>query len=182
MNYLTNKYGSNHIKNFITAEAIYDQEWGEPNTVLDYSITSTDITSQFVSKGEIDSNYITFHFLFNSIFLTDYTWRFRTDSDGASPISWKILGSNGDDDWFEIDSVENQYQYLQIKGSEHTFHCKTPSLCKHVKIQLTAATYNGKYRLHISRIEFFGEIEKLSSIECKKSIFINFSLFITIFI
>ena len=156
------KKGRGNVYRYITAEGVGVDSWGPASTVLDYSIKGTDITDQWVSKGEEANANIVFTFSI-PIYLTNYTMRTRTDNNRHESYqrNWVVEGSNNKSNWFIIDTKANN-QKFQENGDVATFMCDSPTkYVEYVRIRLTAATHEEYSRsywyLHISRVEFFGK-------------------------
>ena len=149
VNYFTKKRIK--ISKYFTAEGSNHNDWGEPSTTLDYSITETDTKSQWASAfNEANITYTSKC----PIYLTHYRLRTRTDSISDNfPVSWKVEGVSGDDSLHLIDTKTDRTE-LNKTGGNATFECDNPMSFNKFKITLTKSS--NCQHFHLSRIEFFG--------------------------
>ena len=174
VNYFTIKSKGN-ISKYIIAEGEMYSNFGPPSTTIDYSITGTDRSDQWVSPQPIESANIVYTFKY-PLFLTHYTMKTRTDVDGSFQTDWLVECSNDKKKWTRIDTKNNINDFAKV-GDYFTYQCDKPSIyAKYVRFNLTSVTYRGCYHFHISRMEFFGrmltnDIYQSYSIKPKFSIF-----------
>ena len=107
------------VFSFFKAEGEKFSGWGEASTVINYSITCTNPSCQWVSPNDPLKSYIVFTFEC-PIYLTHYTLRTRTNYDTSTPTSWTVECSHDDENSFLVDTKENRTELLEGYGASHT--------------------------------------------------------------
>ena len=151
-------YKRTNVFSFFKAEGTkYTSGWADASSVIDYSITCTVESCNWVSSNE--QSYIVFTFEC-PIYLTHYTLRTRTDYNESFPVSWTVECSYDDDSkWFTVDTKTNREE-LKGQGAYHTFQCdKTFMYAKKIRIWCKGTTNTNYYAFHLSRVEFFGKMD-----------------------
>ena len=83
--------------------------------------------------------------------------------NNSHPKTWRILGSNNKNEWYELDNQTNN-SVLNGPSIYHNFECKmTHKQYRYIRYQQTDSWYNHpnsswKYKILLSRIELFGDI------------------------
>ena len=139
---------------FFTAQGSNHNGWGIPSTVLDYSLENQNDTEQWASAKN-DAKII-----FTAkcpIYLTHYRLRTRTIGIPHNlPLSWRVEGQTGAGSWSLIDTKTDRPELSSVGGNA-TFKCDTPLSTKVIKMTATKTTNNSYF--HLSRVEFFGEMD-----------------------
>ena len=153
-----NKKGRGVVNKYISVSGKNDPEWGNSSVVLDYYLEDGLQKNNYVSPGDAASAYLLFRFKRSSVILRAYTLRTRTfREDEAHAKSWIVEGSI-DGNHFEIIDTVNNTELLQGNGNYSTFSCDKEIVSKYIRITLTEKTYYSLYRLHLTRVDFFGEM------------------------
>ena len=154
--YLFNRYING------TTDSQHD-EWGGPNTLINYSIKNMEKKDQYVSIYEVEYPNITFHFKY-PVYITNYTLRTRTISpDEHYPTDWELSISPDGKKYTLLDKRESISDLIGT-GNSILLECQTPSKGNHVKLMMTekstkSPTKNDQgWWFHLSRVEFFGRI------------------------
>ena len=148
-----NYFTKNRVKisKYFTAEGSNFSGWGNPSTTLDYSITSTKSSDQWVSASGDPKIVFTTKC---PIYLTHYRLRTRTDNTADTfPVSWKVEGQSNNGTWSLIDTKTDRTELCAI-GANATFECDTPMSINKIKISVSKTSLHQHF--HLSRIEFFG--------------------------
>ena len=167
-----NKKRRGLVNKYISVYGENDPAWGSASVVIDYFLNESDRKSNFVSIGSKTNAYILFEFKLSPILLRSYTFRTRTiGTDEAHAKSWIAEGSVDGKEYEQLDNVTNTTE-LQKNWNFHTFYCKKEMIVKYLRFNLTEKTFYDKYRFHLTRVDFFGEMYGFSkcTIKCKKSL------------
>ena len=164
-------YKRTDVFSFFKAEGEkYTYAWADASSVINYSITCTNVSCQWVTPSDQSKSYIVFTFEC-PIYLTHYTLRTRTDAPGNTPVTWTVECSHDDDStWFVVDTKENREE-LKEQGAYHTFKCDEAFMyAKKIRIWCKGTTTPSGYHFHLSRAEFFG---KMDVSQCKLPFSVN---------
>lgn len=143
-----------NFNDFIQAYAETNPGWATPDTLLNYSTRS-----QWVSPNSNALSHVIFHFSC-PICLSHYTLRTRTDfgAENSFPVSWNVQTSLDNNTYTIVDTRTDREELKKIYDS-YTYG--VDSNCNYtnfIKINLTKTTTTGRYHFHISRVDFFGEM------------------------
>ena len=152
INYFRNR---TNVFSFFSAEGEKLSAYGEPSTVINYSITCTYIKCQWASPENFENTYIVFSFKC-PIYLTHYTLKTRTDNQYNLPVSWTVECSNDGQSWFLVDTKEGRDE-LTKKSAYHTYKCDR-SIMFAKKIRIWCKKTTGYRYFHLSKAEFFGKM------------------------
>ena len=136
-----------------------NEQWGDASTIINYSITSNDLLYQYASPNAADDAYVEFDFSC-PICLTHYTLRTRTSSPAERfPVSWKVFYLSNNDVLTNLDEKNDR---TELKGTGKYFTYGVDNICTYtrkIKIQMTKNDPESSYFFHLSRVEFFGEMD-----------------------
>ena len=158
INYITRKHKINLDKYIKTSNSSYqkdDVNWGDSNTLLDFSTTLTP-ESCFCSKNEPFSN-VTFYFLKHQIYVKSYTITSRPWENVDMLKSWNIYGSNDMKEWTFIDS-QGPTDDLLISQTRKTYYISTPGKFRFIRITQSGINSSGNDYFLLGKIDFFGEL------------------------
>ena len=152
------------VSSFFKAEGEKkNNEWADASTILDYSITCTEASCQWVSTNDPTKSFVVFTFEC-PIYLTHYTLRTRSSGNENFPVSWTVECSRDGEDWHLVDTKNDVNDLKQGSGAYHTYKCDEAFMyAKKVRIWCKKTTSENSY-FHLSRVEFFG---KMSFDQCQ---------------
>ena len=176
--YYFNNIRGHSFDDFITANGSTFQNWGPPTTLINYSITGTNASDQWVSPNNESEAFVVLKFEY-PIFITNYTLQTRTDTDEkvALPKSWSLTCSFDGINYFPTSDITSD---ILLNHRIGTFPVNTSTICQYVKFQMTSNSSNGSWHFHLSRVELYGSVISLSNDLCPhftcRNTFIGFGI------
>lgn len=151
-NKLTQAWSNPHTDNLITVffSSAYDESHNNPQYLVDRQVNSL-----IATKNEINSYMAVDLKADKSLILSAYSIRARNVND-RNLISWKIQGSNNNQNWIDIDTQQNnplnasQWFSKIITGQDTAF--------KAFRILQTGINTNGDYILCVGELELYGKL------------------------
>lgn len=154
---LTKNHGGN-----INDKGIIAISGNSYNSSYSFLVNYNDHASRCLNN--VQNSYICFDFKDHCISLSAYSIQSSSQSTPDYLKSWKIEGSNGENEWIELDSHSNDFSLCShsvIRTFQICSDKKIKQPFKFIRIRMTGPNSRNFHNIEIANVEFFGKYYKL---------------------
>lgn len=162
INYLYPIYKS-YYHNVISISASSTATGWNVNSLIDPSMSGTSQNHNWASNKASKSN-VTVYFHKHLIMITNYSIRTQSNHTYDHPKSWQLDGSFDGKNWQFIDSQTNVDCFKSAPNQTKTFAVKNSGMYLYFRFTQTDINWSYLHYFDLGKLEFFGEIVKMSSL------------------